>query len=330
MRLNLSKPEGLDVLMELVAWADVVVGNLPSTRMKRMGLTYDELKKVNPSIIFLDTTGFGQTGPMTSIPAWGWNLFAIAGFPSFLGWPDTEPMASPVAYTDYLAPWYGVVAIMAALEHRSKTGKGQFIDLAQNEVNLQHLAPALVDYTVNGVEQSRIGNRSPYGAPHGVYPCRGDDRWCAIAVFTEKEWQAFCHIMGDPDWTKDTRFATLLSRKQNEDELDRLIQEWTITFTAEEVMDKMQSAGVAAGIVRTGAEIIAEDPQIKHRDYMKVLDHHAIGPSLHSSTPGKLMKTPAEVRPAPCLGEHTEYICREILQMPDERFVQLLAEGVFD
>jgi benzylsuccinate CoA-transferase BbsF subunit len=187
-----------------------------------------------------------------------------------------------------------------------------------------------VDYTVNGVEQSRIGNRSPYGAPHGVYPCRGDDRWCAIAVFTEKEWQAFCHIMGDPDWTKDTRFATLSSRKQNEDELDRLIQEWTITFAAEEVMDKMQSAGVAAGIVRTGAEIIAEDPQMKHRDYMKVLDHHAIGPSLHSSTPGKLMKTPAEVRPAPCLGEHTEYICREILQIPDERFVQLLAEGVFD
>ena len=188
----------------------------------------------------------------------------------------------------------------------------------------------MLDYNVNGRINKRVGNRCSFAAPHGAYPCRGDDRWCVIAVFNDQEWQGFCRVLDNPDWTQDRRFATLPARKQNEEELDRLIGEWTINFTPEEVMLKMQSAGVPAGVVETCPELF-EDVQLQHRQHFRELEHPELG-KYHPEAPAfKLSKTPAELnRPAPCLGQHNGYVYNKLLGISDEEFVALTEEGVFD
>lgn len=187
-----------------------------------------------------------------------------------------------------------------------------------------------MDYSVNQRVASRIGNRSPYAAPHGAFRCRGEDRWCAIAIFTNEEWESFCEVVGSPAWIKDPRFATLQSRKENEDELEKVIEQWTINHSAEEVMSVMQAAGVAAGILETGKEMMEDDPQLKHRQFFSELDHPEIGKYHAERSPFILSKSPCEVRRAPLLGEHNEYVLKEILSMFDEEITELVIEGVIE
>jgi benzylsuccinate CoA-transferase BbsF subunit len=329
--LNLNHPKGVEVAKKIIAWADIVVENFtPGTMQRKWGLGYEGMKKIKADIIMVSTSPLGQTGPEAQQAGFGLELVSRGGFTHFVGWPDQEAVGIGYPYTDTVTPPIAVIAIMAALEYRHRTGKGQYIDLSQNEVAVQYLAPALLDYTVNGREGGRIGNRHPYAAPHGTYRCLGDDRWCAIAIFTDDEWEAFGKVIGKPAWTEDPKFATLLARKENEDELDRLVENWTINFSPEEVMNKMQAAGVAAGVVQSGKDLI-EDPQLKHRHHFWYLNHPEMGSCAYDGPPFKLSETPAELRmPAPCLGEHTEYVCTQILGMSDEEFIGLLAEGVFE
>ena len=331
MALNLKHPKGVEVAKRIVAWADVVVENFtPGTMEGKWGLGYEGMRKIRPDIIMLSTSPLGQTGPDAQQAGFGFELTNRGGFTHFVGWPDQDAVGVGYPYTDTVTPPIAVTAIMAALDYRCRTGKGQYIDLSQHEVAVQHLAPAILDYTVNGREGGRIGNHHPYASPHGAYRCRGDDRWCAIAVFTDEEWEAFCEVIGNPAWTQEDRFATLLGRKKNEDELDRLIGNWTVNFPPEEVTRKMQAAGVAAGVVQNGKDLI-EDPQLGHRHHFWYLNHPEMGPCAYDGPPFKLSETPAELRmPAPCLGEHTEYVCTKILRMSDEEFVELLADGVFE
>jgi len=187
-----------------------------------------------------------------------------------------------------------------------------------------------MDYTVNERVETRAGNKCPYAAPHGAYPCQGDDRWCAIGVFNDEEWNALCRAMGNSDWTKGPEFATLLARKKNEEKLNERIGEWTRNFTAEELMEKLQAAGVAAGVVKNAADI-QDDPQLAHRHYFWQLDHPEIGMHSYDGAGFILSKTPAEIkRPSPLMGQHTEYVCREILGMSDEEFVEFLSQGALE
>jgi crotonobetainyl-CoA:carnitine CoA-transferase CaiB-like acyl-CoA transferase len=253
---------------------------------------------------------------------------ALSGFSWFSGWPNREPVQPFGAYNDFIAPRYGVVAVLAALRYRQKTGKGQYIDLSQLEAGIQFLAPQMLDYTVNGKERDRVGNASPSAAPHGVYPCL-DGRWCAISVSTDEEWQAFCTIIGNLAWSRQSRFSTLLARKKDEDELNRLVSEWTAKFTPEQVMSLLQKAGVSAGVVES-AKDLCEDPQLKSRQHFWAMEHPVLGKYEHLGEAAILSKTPARPRmSAPCLGEHTEYVCKQLLHMPDEEFVELVNEGVF-
>ena len=253
----------------------------------------------------------------------------LTGTPSLSGWPD-RPLSFGMAYTDIIGPRFATAALIAALVHRQKTGKGQLIDVAQLEAGLQFMVPALLDYFTNGRDFTRRGNSCPYAAPHGVYRCRGDDRWCAISVFTDEEWESFCTVIGNLAWTEDPRFNTLLGRKQNEEVLNKLIEEWTIKYTAEEVMHLMQAAGVPAGVVKSPKDV-SEDSQLWYRQYWATLDHPQIGPFAHLSRPFVLSETPGNVHmPAPCLGEHTELVCREFLGMSDGEFLELLQMGVFE
>lgn len=330
MSLNLNHPRGVEVARRLINWSDIVIESFGPGRMKKWGLGYEDIKKIKPDIIMLSTTQQGQTGPHADHPGFGTQLVSLAGFTYITGWPDRDPASIYGAYTDTIAPRFGAAALLAALDYRRRTGKGQYLDLSQYEAGIQFLTPLFLDYFVNGRIAERRGNRSPSAAPQGAYPCRGDERWCAIAVCTDKEWEAFCRAVGDPPWTQDLRFVTFLGRKENEDELDRLVAEWTINFSAEEAMTKLQAAGIAAGVVQNCQDIHG-DLQLKHRYYFRELVHPEIGRHSYNSHAFKLSLTPCEIRmPAPCLGQHTEYVCTTILGMTDEEFVGLLTQGVLE
>jgi crotonobetainyl-CoA:carnitine CoA-transferase CaiB-like acyl-CoA transferase len=327
--LNLAHPKGIDLARRLVAWADVVVENFAGGVMKKMGLGYDDLRKVNPEIIMLSSCMMGQTGPYANHPGWGRFLAAMTGFNYIAGWPDREP-ADLGPYTDFIAPHFCIPTLLAALLYRKQTGTGQYIDVSQYETAIHFLAPLVLDNVVNHRVAGREGNRHPYAAPHGAYPCRGEDRWCAIAVFTEDAWESFRRVIGSPQWTEDPKFSTHGARKDNEVELDALVAEWTLGHTAEEVMDMMQAAGVAAGVLQTGEEIVEKDPHLRHRRFYQQLDHPDTG-EYHAPRPSFLLsKVPCNLKRAPLLGEHTEHVLKNILRMPDGEIEKLVIDGVIE
>jgi crotonobetainyl-CoA:carnitine CoA-transferase CaiB-like acyl-CoA transferase len=327
--IDLRDPRGVEVVKKLVARADIVLENFGPGAMERRGLGYDELIKVKPDIIMLSLTGFGQYGPYSKQPTMGQVLQAASGWVHLLGWADRTPSLPAAAYTDFVGSWFALMALMAALDYKRRTGKGQYIDLSMHEAAVHFAATIEMDYAINGRIQNRTGNRNPGAVPHGVYPCKGHDRWCAIAVFTDEEWQALCQTMGNPVWTKSAKFDTFLHRTENVGELDELIAGWTIEFTPEELMEKLQAVGVATGVVQTGEDLVDHDLQLRHRQHYVVLDHPEIGDHISESPPFRLSKTPSKPqRPAPCFGEHTEYVCRQILGMSDWEFAELVASGV--
>lgn len=327
--LNLARPRGIEIAKRVVAWADVVCENMGSDAMEKMGLGYAELKKVNPDIIQLGSSLQGRTGPAASSRGGGVPLSALSGFSHIAGWPDRKP-AELGFYTDYIGPHYNVVAILAALLYRRRTGKGIFIDMSQYEAGIQFLAPLLLDYFVNGRVASRMGNRSTYAAPHNTYRCRGSDRWCTIAITTEAEWQSFVKVIGNPAWTKDPGFNTFLARKRNEDELDRLVEKWTQQHTAEEVMTMLQQAGVPAGTVVTGEDLVEHDPQLAHQPYFTLVDHPEAGPHLVHPSPFVPSKSSCEVRRSPLLGEHNEYVLKDLLKFSEEEIAELVIDGAVE
>ncbi len=328
--INLTHSKGIEVVKRLVAWADIVVESFTPGTMEKLGLSYEDLRKIKPDLIMCSSCNQGQTGPWAKHPGFGFQLVGLTGFTYLTGWPDGEPQQPWGAYTDLIAPRFGIAVIISALIYRDKTGKGQYIDLSQYESSLQFLSPFILDYIVNRREAERRGNSCPWAAPHSVYRCKGDDRWCAIAVFTDEEWNAFCDVIGNPAWTKASKFNTLLARKQNEVELDRLVEEWTIKHTAEEVMALMQAASVPAGVVQNAKDVY-RDPQLRHRSYLWLLNQSETGAVSHLGPAFKLSKTPAiPHRAGPCLGQDTELVCKELLGMSEKEFDELLIERVFE
>ena len=327
--INLAHPKGVEIAKRFVARADIVVENFAGGVIERIGLGYEELKKVKPDIIMLGSCMLGHSGPHYTHPGFGTHLTALSGFSHIAGWPDREP-GWLAFYTDYIAPHFNALAILAALDYRRRTGKGQYIDMSQYENGAHFLAPLILDYVVNQRVDNRLGNRADYAAPHGAYRCRGEDRWCAIAVSTDEEWQSFCRVMANPAWVSDQRFATFSARKDNEDELDRLVEAWTINRPAEEVMNLMQASGVPAGVVETGEDLLEHDPQLKHRHFFWELDHPEID-KYRAWGPAFIMsKSSCELRRAAVLGEHNEYILKEILGMSDEEIAGLVIEGAIE
>ena len=278
----------------------------------------------------VSSSGHGQTGPHGSQGGFDGCVNAISGRIYLAGWPDRGAVnPDDVPYADIVHPLFSAIAMVAALDYKRRTGKGQYIDISMVETNAHSITPVLLDWQANAHLQIRIGNRIPNASPHGIFPCIGDDRWCAITVFTNNEWEAFCHVIGDPAWTKEQRFATLSSRKENEDELEKLMGEWTVKHSAEEVMLMMQAAGVPAGVVENAEDLLEHDPQLKAREFLKPLKHPDLGVFPHPTPAYKLLKTEAQVRTAPVLGEHTEYVCTQLLGMSADEFAALNQEGVF-
>ncbi len=328
--LNLRHPKGREIARKIIMWSDIVAESFNPGVMQGLGLGYDEIQKMKPEIIMISLSSKGQTGPQARLPAVGLHLAALSGFINITGWPDRDPSLLYGAYTDSIAGRFAAASIMAALAQRQRTGKGQYIDLAQSEAGLQFLVPPLLDCAANGRVLNRDGNRHPAAAPHGAYRCRGEDRWCAIAVFKEEEWMALRRVMGHPSWGGYPRFATLAGRKRNEDELNRLVEQWTMNHTAEEVMRLLQEAGVSAGILEK-AEDLHRDPQLAARHHFWTLKHEEIGDSTYDGMGSILSETPVELnRAAPVLGQDNYEVYTKILGLSDEEFIDLMQQGVFE
>lgn len=329
--INLTDPRGKELALKLVKVSDVVVENFSRGVMARLGLDYESLKAVKPDIIMVSMGGYGQTGPYQDYVSFGPALQALSGSTSLMGFPGHEPAGFGWSYSDYAGGWPTQFAILAALRYRNKTGKGQYIDVSQLEANCVLHGAGILDYSVNRRAATPTGNRLPHrsAAPHGAYRCRGNDRWCAIAVFTEEEWQAFCKAIGAPAWTRDERFATLQARMKHLDELDRHVEEWTSARTAQQVMSVLQRHGVAAGVVQSSKDLFEHDPQVKEYGLFKEMEHPEIGPIAYENVPFKLMDTPGEARwPAPLLGQHNSHVFSKVLGLSAKQIETLTAEGV--
>jgi crotonobetainyl-CoA:carnitine CoA-transferase CaiB-like acyl-CoA transferase len=218
------------------------------------------------------------------------------------------------------------VGILSALEYRRRTGRGQHLDVSQCECGIQNIAPVIMDYIANGNSAVRAGNSYPLAAPHSVYPCLGDDRWCAITVFDDAQWGAFCRVI-DEEWTADPKFASLLSRKQNEAELDAHVSEWTMRRMAEDVEASLQVVGVPCHLVATIKDAY-DDPHMRHRGFLRKLNHSVMDEHTYYTHGFKMSKVEGDWRTGPLLGEHNEYVFKEILSMTDDEIADALVEGV--
>lgn len=325
--LDLNRPEGKKIFKKLVRISDVVVDSFSAGVMERLKLGYAHLKEVKPDIIVMSMPGLGMTGPYRGYKSFGGIIECIAGQAAVKGYPDGKPFTTG-AYGDPIGGLTGAFALLAALFCRKRTGKGQFIDFSQAEALAMLSAEALMDYTMNGRVQKPAGNRHRFMAPHGTYRCKGEDKWIAISVSSDKEWQALCRAADRLEWAKNEKFSDAINRWRNQQVLDHLIQEWTIQRDHYELMHILQKAGVSSGAVLTADEVFS-DPHLIERGFFETVHHPEAGDHTSFGISWKLSRTPGNVRlPAPCLGEHNQYVLHDLLGISDEEIRQLEAEQI--
>ena len=330
LTLDPSKPEGCAAVLDLVRWADVVCESFTPGVMKKLGLDYETLRQLKPDLIMLSTCLMGQTGPLAGFAGYGNLAAAMTGFYELTGWPDRAPAGPFGAYTDYIAPRYNAAALLAALEHRRRTGAGQHIDLSQAEAALHFLAPAILDHTVNGALPTRDGNRDRELAPHGVYPCAGDDRWLALAVRDDRDWRALCAVMGEPALASDSRFATAAARLARCEELDARVAAFTAPLEMHELERRLHAAGVPASGVYDSPEA-ARDPQLLHRGHFVPLPHPTRGQTVVEAPRFRLSRTPGQLQgPAPTFGDSTQWVLETVLGYDDDRIAALAIAGALE
>jgi len=328
--LNLSRPEGRELALKLVGVSDAVVENFTPRVMSNWGLDYGNLKTVRPDLIMVSMSGMGQTGPWRDFAAFGPTIQALSGITYLTSFNQDTPIGLGYSYADHVAGLLATLAVLAALEYRDRTGEGQYIDISEYEAMCTLLGPAIMDFTVNHHPVTPQGNGSDdtSAAPYGCYRCRGDDRWCVIAVFDEEQWRALCRILGSPLWTKEARFSSLAQRKAHAGELDELLGRWTARHTPEEIMEWLQEAGIPAGVVKDARQV-AEDPQLLARDFFVQAPHPALGQTTFDSTPIRLGRTPARFRRAgPLLGQDNRYVYQELLGIEDKELAKYIEDGI--
>ena len=321
--LNLQHPDGVKIAKRVVEHCDIVTESFTPKAMRGWGMTYEDLCEVRPDLIMISMPMYGLTGPWSMWQGYGHVLQAAAGISHLTAYPGEEPIGTGVAYTDFLVPHFAASALLAALDHRQRTGEGQNIDFGQMEAAIHATETMVLDYTVNGREQHALGAGHPDFRPYGTYRCaaRGDDddRWIAITVTNDAELAALADVAGESSWTS-----------LEADALDTAIAEWTRSLQAEELMQQLQEAGVAAGVVQT-PEDLRNDPQLEHREHYWMLDHPTMGHRAYDGPSFRLSETPAELtKAAPLLGEDNEYVYKEIVGMSDDEYVEHLVSGAFD
>ncbi len=350
--LNMSDPHGVAIAKQLVAAADVVIDNFSARVMRNWRLDYESLRTLKPDLIAVSMSGFGHSGPHKDYVSYGPTLQALSGYTLLMRHPDGAPAGWGFSYSDMAGGYNAALAVLLALWHRRQTGRGQFIDLSQFESVTALLGPLLLDILANGTTIAPFGNRSQErpGAPHGVYRCRDEDaaagrvgrdaaqntpseaptdRWCAITVFSDGEWEHFCQAIGAPAWTRGPQFATLADRLAHQDELDQRVTAWTRVRTAEDVMQTLQRAGVAAGVVANARDLCERDPQLQERGYW-ARARTPEGESMEfDGVPVRLSATPGRIAgPGPLLGEHTDSVLKRVLNLSPAAIATLRADRV--
>lgn len=339
LTLDLRSDEAKAILKDLVRVSDVVLENFTPRVMARFGLDYESLRAEKPDLIMVSNTGYGHSGPWSNFGAMASALEPTHGTGAFMGYMEAEPDGRLTegqvpnkmgnSYSDFLASWTALGALMAALLRRARTGEGQWIDLAMYQTGTSVIGTGLLDFTFNGRRTLRIGNRHPVWSPHGVYPCQGHDQWAAIAVRNHDDWLALCQAMGNPTLATDTRFADPIDRRQHQEELDEIIAAWTSVRTSYQVTALLQEAGVPAGAVLTAKQVLT-DPQHLERGYFEtVYNPPEVGlrPKGYVGRGWKFSKSEASVKgPAPQLGEANDYALRELLGIEQARLLTLAAD----
>jgi crotonobetainyl-CoA:carnitine CoA-transferase CaiB-like acyl-CoA transferase len=327
--LDLKNARAREVVHDLVRWADVVTESFSPRAMRGWGFEYKALAAVKPDVIMLSSCLMGQTGPLATIAGFGNMAAAISGFHNLTGWADRPPAGPFGAYTDYVSPRYAAVAILAALDHRRRTGEGQYIDLSQAEASLHFLGPALLDYTVNGRSQSRRGNSDDRFAPHGVYPAAGDDNWVAIACRDDHDFGNLCNAIGEPNLKSESRYATAGERLKRSEELDAIIVKWSRALAADRIEAVLQEHRVPAHQVNNSARIF-NDAHMKYREHFVELPHPTLGTFTVEGPRAKFSRTPAEVRrSAPTLGQDNNEVLQTILGYSEAQITSLVVDGLF-
>jgi len=329
--LNLNHPRAQDLARRLAVLSDVVVDNFSARVMPNLGLDYASLRALRPDIICVRMTGFGLTGPQRDYVSYGPTLQALTGYTLLMAEPDSPPAGFGYSYSDLAGGNLGALAVLAALWYRQRTGHGQQVDLAQLEAVASLLGPVLLARALDGRATQPVGNASQEtpGAPHGVYRCAGQERWLAVAVFTDEEWRRFALALGDPPWTGEERFATRDRRVRHTADLDRLVAEWAQTQVAEDAMQRLQAAGVAAGVVANAEDLCARDPQLAARGLFVDVPTPEGKTVRLDGPPFLLSETPGRASgPGPLLGEHTDQILRGLLCLTEAEVGELRSAGV--
>ena len=329
--LDLGRPEGLDILQELIAVSDVFAENFTPRVIRNFGLEYADLCRIKPDIIMVSSTGYGFDGPWANFGATGPATEGASGLAYATGYAGGPPVMAEIPYVDYTAGEHTVFAVMTALMSRLQTGKGQFIDVSQAQTAAVTIPEVLLDYAANGRTPQRIGNADPVMAPHGCYPCRGEDRWIAIAVGEDSEWEGLCRVLGRQDWTGDPRLSGTLGRWQNREEIGWHLAVETARWNAHDLMAALQAEGVPAGAVLDSKELLF-NPHLVARRFYEIVRHHPsteMPPLPYAGRPWKLSETPAVTpRAAPVMGEHNEYVLGELLGLSSRQIADLEEKGV--
>ena len=325
--LDLSRPDALEVAKGIIGISDVFVENYATGVLERLGLGYDEVKRLRPDIVYMSLGAFGRSGPFKDLTGFHSVINLFSGLAGVTGYPGSHPRIMGGLIPDAFAGCYCVLAVLEALYHRSRTGEGQFIEVSMTEALTGTIPEAVMEYSLSGQEQQKIGNHDGRRAPHNVFRCLGEEKWVAISVETNEQFRALSRVCGNAGWADDAQFATPQARLENQEALEALLQKWTAGLEVEQVVAAMQAEGAPAAPVFDSAEVLS-DPHLLERGFVAPLEHPVAGTrpvlSIPWATDGRRVD---DLRPAPSFGEHNQWILKELLHVPDEEYERLVSSG---
>jgi crotonobetainyl-CoA:carnitine CoA-transferase CaiB-like acyl-CoA transferase len=326
--LDLTRPQGLELAKRLIAGADLVVDNYSVEVLPKLGLGYKALKKLNPKLVMMSMSAFGSGSIYRDCRAYGSTLEQGSGLPSVVGDANGPLVMSHAAFGDAVGGLNGCAAVLIALIHARRTGKGQFVDLAQIECMMPFAAPWIVAHSIDGKEPVKYGNRHPDFVPHGCFACAGGDNWIVVAVSSDAMWPKLARLLGRADWATDQTLKQAVGRRQIEKKIEAALADWTSTRDPDEAMNALQAAGVASGVARLPIDLL-KDPQLHARGFIQEIDRAFIGRHPQPSMPFRETDKPFAIRsPPPTLGEHNREILAGILGLSSAEIDQLARDGI--
>jgi len=326
--LELTHESGREVFEELVSISDVIVENFRQGSLSRLGYDYEKLKSINPDVIYVSMPAFGNSGPWKSYVAYGIGQEQLCGMAHMTGYENDGPMKSGINHGDPITGSHAAGVVLAALRYRKRTGKGMFVDVSQQESAVSLIGGEVLAYQISGNEPNRIGNHSPYFAPHNIYPCAGEDRWVTIAATTDTEWSHLAYIVGGKQLESNPMYSNNDNRINNQASLDELIGQWTINKEMYPIVRELQAAGIPSGPVLRGPDLL-DDPNFKERETFNNVNHPQVGPKWYPGFAWKMSATPGQVHwPSPTLGQHNHEVYSEFLGLSEKKIVQLEEDGV--